>query len=140
MQERRLGKAAAAWLCHVRSSSLAAQRPAARPACRSGDNAPAFALGQLAVARGRYTVTYRLVNSVYVMVVAQPAANAFLLLQLLEVRPALPRLICNSFSLLPQLFVECVGRAGSAPLQSAGRRAAAPAAAGAGGVRAARSA
>jgi hypothetical protein len=52
--------------------------------CRSGDNAPAFALGQLKVLRGRYMVTYRLVNAVYVMVVTTPSANAFLCVQLLE--------------------------------------------------------
>ncbi len=52
--------------------------------CRSGDNAPAFALGQLKVLRGRYMVTYRLVNAVYVMVVTHPTANAFLCVQLLE--------------------------------------------------------
>jgi hypothetical protein len=52
--------------------------------CRSGDNAPAFALGQLKVLRGRYMVTYRLVNAVYVMVVTAPTANAFLCVQLLD--------------------------------------------------------
>lgn len=57
--------------------------PSPRPR-RSGDNPPAFALGQLSVLRGRYAVTYRLVNAVYVMVVAEQGANAFLCVQLLE--------------------------------------------------------
>ena len=34
--------------------------------------------------QGRYAVTYRLVSSVYAMVVAPPAANVFLCMQLLD--------------------------------------------------------
>lgn len=49
--------------------------------CRSGDNAPAFALGQLKVMRGRFMVNYRLVNAIYIMVVTEPAANVFLCVQ-----------------------------------------------------------
>lgn len=50
----------------------------------SGDNAPAFALGQAKVLHGRYMVTYRLVNALYIMIVTEPHTNAFVCVHLLE--------------------------------------------------------
>eukprot|EP00887_Chlorella_sp_A99_P006314 scaffold3.g6314.t1 len=50
----------------------------------SGDKAPGFSVGQLRVAQGWLSVAYRLVGSVYAMVVSEPGANVFLCLQLLD--------------------------------------------------------
>lgn len=47
----------------------------------TGDNPPGFGAGHLTALAGRYAVTYRLVNSVYAMVVAPPTANVFLCMQ-----------------------------------------------------------
>lgn len=50
----------------------------------TGDNPPGFGAGQLAACAGRWAVTYRLVNTVYAMVVSPPGANVFLCMQLLD--------------------------------------------------------
>ena len=50
----------------------------------TGDNPPGFGAGHVPALAGRYAVTYRLVNTVYCMVVAPPGANVFLCMQLLD--------------------------------------------------------
>lgn len=61
--------------------------PSPRTLLRStGDNPPGFGAGHLTALAGRYAVTYRLVNSVYAMVVAPPTANVFLCMQVCVLR------------------------------------------------------
>lgn len=50
----------------------------------SGDAAPNLALGQLAVLQGRYTITYRMVNAILVLLISDPSTNAFVCLRLLD--------------------------------------------------------
>ncbi|KAK9811542.1 hypothetical protein WJX72_005642 [[Myrmecia] bisecta] len=50
----------------------------------SGDNPPGFTYGEVLVQSGRLRVVYRLVNTVYVMAVAAPAANVFFCMQVVE--------------------------------------------------------
>ncbi|KAI3435853.1 hypothetical protein D9Q98_001911 [Chlorella vulgaris] len=50
----------------------------------TGDNPPGVGTGHMAAVQGRYSVTYRLVNRVYAMVVAPAASNVFLSMQLLD--------------------------------------------------------
>ena len=52
--------------------------------CRTGDNPPPFAFGEMTVASGRYRVVYRLVGGVYLMLVAAPQSNVLWLLELIS--------------------------------------------------------
>lgn len=50
----------------------------------SGDATPDFALGMLPVLQGRYLVTYRLVNSILLLIISEASTNAFLCLRTLD--------------------------------------------------------
>lgn len=68
----------------------------------SGDAPPNFALGQMSALHGRYLVTYRMVNSILVLLVSEPGANAFLCLRTLDAATKILVGACKGVDVTPE--------------------------------------
>lgn len=112
-------------LHRIPGSSQPACRLHPAPACCStGDNPPGVGTGHMAAVQGRYSVTYRLVNRVYAMVVAPAASNVFLSMQLLDAAAKVLVGVSRGVDVTPakvaKRYTEVTESSGSAPLPGLG--------------------